>query len=314
MRGTWRPRWPVPASAGPSPRSPGPAPGATIVANAYGEGVNLVNLEKVVKEYGQRLLLNGVSAGVAAGERVGVVGRNGAGKSTLLALLAGVEQPLSGPGTSLVWDLQIGHLAQQDRLAGTVGALVTGGRPSRGGGDPRTRSAVAALLPGIDFAAQAERLSVVANPAGSRWPPCSWATPSCSCSTSRPTISTSEGSVGWRDLLAARRGALVVVTHDRWFLDADSADMGDRQGGVRAQEGGYAAYVWRARSARAGSRTPQGRRRQLATQGTGVAAARPPGADQQAAVPDRGGERADRRSAPPRNPLECCGSRWRGWG
>jgi ABC-type branched-subunit amino acid transport system ATPase component len=43
--------------------------------------VNLVNLEKVVKGYGQRLLLNGASAGVAAGERVGVVGRNGAGKS-----------------------------------------------------------------------------------------------------------------------------------------------------------------------------------------------------------------------------------------
>src|SRR5262249_56229077 len=61
-----------------------------------GAGVNLVNLEKVVKGYGQRLLLDGVSAGVAAGERVGVVGRNGAGKSTLLALLAGAGRP--GPG------------------------------------------------------------------------------------------------------------------------------------------------------------------------------------------------------------------------
>jgi len=116
--------------------------------------VNLVNLEKVVKGYGQRLLLDGVSAGVAAGERVGVVGRNGAGKTTLLALLAGVEQPDSGRVTR-ARDLRIGHLAQQDRLAGTVGDLVTGGRPEHvWAGDPRTRSAVAALLPGIDFAAR----------------------------------------------------------------------------------------------------------------------------------------------------------------
>ena len=46
--------------------------------------MNLVNLEKVVKGYGQQLLLDRVSAGVAANDRVGVVGRNGAGKSTLL--------------------------------------------------------------------------------------------------------------------------------------------------------------------------------------------------------------------------------------
>src|SRR5262249_3124956 len=124
-----------------------------------GAGVNLVNLEKVVKGYGQRLLLDGVSAGVAAGERVGVVGRNGAGKSTLLALLAGEEQPDSGRVTR-ARDLRIGHLAQQDRLVGTVGDLVAGGRPEPvWPGDPRPRSAVAALLPGIDFAAQAERLS-----------------------------------------------------------------------------------------------------------------------------------------------------------
>ena len=82
--------------------------------------MNLVNLEKVVKGYGQRLLLDGVSAGVAAGERVGVVGRNGVGKSTLLALLAGVEQPDSGRVTH-ARDLRIGHLAQQDRLAGDGG-------------------------------------------------------------------------------------------------------------------------------------------------------------------------------------------------
>ena len=61
--------------------------------------MNLVSLERAVKGYGQRLLLDEVSAGVAEGDRIGVVGRNGAGKSTLLAVLAGAEELDSGRAT-----------------------------------------------------------------------------------------------------------------------------------------------------------------------------------------------------------------------
>jgi ABC transport system ATP-binding/permease protein len=205
--------------------------------------VNLVNLEKVAKGYGQRLLLDGVSAGVAAGERVGVVGRNGAGKSTLLALLAGVEQPDSGRVTH-ARDLRIGHLAQQDRLAGTVGDLVTGGRPEHvWAGDPRTRSAVAALLPGIDFAAQAERLSggesrrvaLAALLLGDH----------DLLLLDEPTNHLDVEAVDWLARFLAGLGkALVVVTHDRWFLDAvceRTWELADGQ--LHAYDGGYAAYV-----------------------------------------------------------------------
>jgi len=90
--------------------------------------VNLVNLESVVKGYGHRVLLNAVSAGVASGESIGLVGRNGAGKSTLLALLAGTEKPDSGRVTR-ARDLRAGHLPQTDRLSGTVAQRVVGDRP-----------------------------------------------------------------------------------------------------------------------------------------------------------------------------------------
>jgi ABC transport system ATP-binding/permease protein len=225
--------------------------------------VNLVNLEKVVKRYGQRLLLNGVSAGVAAGERVGVVGRNGAGKSTLLALLAGADKPDDGRVTR-ARDLRIGHLAQQDRLTGTVGDLVTRGRPEHvWAGDPRTRSAVAALLPGIDFAAQAQRLSggesrrvaLAALLLGEH----------DLLLLDEPTNHLDVEAVDWlARFLAAAGTALVVVTHDRWFLDAvceQTWELADGQ--LHAYDGGYAAYVLaRAERARLADAT-QRRRRNL---------------------------------------------------
>jgi ABC transport system ATP-binding/permease protein len=226
--------------------------------------VNLVNLEKVVKRYGQRLLLNGVSAGVAAGERVGVVGRNGAGKSTLLALLAGADKPDGGRVTR-ARDLRIGHLAQQDRLTGTVGDLVTRGRPEHvWAGDPRTRSAVAALLPGIDFAAQAQRLSggesrrvaLAALLLGEH----------DLLLLDEPTNHLDVEAVDWlARFLAAAGTALVVVTHDRWFLDAvceQTWELADGQ--LHAYDGGYAAYVLaRAERARLADAAQRGRRNLL---------------------------------------------------
>jgi ABC transport system ATP-binding/permease protein len=225
--------------------------------------VNLVNLEKAVKGYGQRVLLGGVSAGVAAGERIGVVGRNGVGKSTLLALLAGTEQPDSGRVTH-ARDLRIGHLAQQDRLVGTVGDLVTGGRPEHvWAGDPCTRSAVAALLPGIDFAAQSERLSggesrrvaLAALLLGDH----------DLLLLDEPTNHLDVEAVDWLARFLAGLGkALVVVTHDRWFLDAvceRTWEIADGQ--LHAYDGGYAAYVLaRAERARIADAT-QRRRRNL---------------------------------------------------
>jgi ABC transport system ATP-binding/permease protein len=205
--------------------------------------VNLVSLEQVVKGYGQRVLLDGVSAGVAAGDSIGVVGRNGAGKSTLLAVLAGKEPPDQGR-VARGRDLRIGHLPQQDRLSGTVASLVLRDRPEHvWAGDPRIRSVLAALLPGIDFAAPADRLSggetrrvaLAALLTGEH----------DLLLLDEPTNHLDIEAIGWlagflRDLGAAT----VVVTHDRWFLDAATNrtwELADGQ--VHAFDGGYAAYV-----------------------------------------------------------------------
>jgi ABC transport system ATP-binding/permease protein len=205
--------------------------------------VNLVSLEKVAKAYGERTLLDGVSAGVAAGDRIGVVGRNGAGKSTLLAMLAGSSQPDRGRVTR-ARDLQIGHLPQQDRLSGTVGDLVTGGRPEHvWAGDPRTRSAVAALLPGIDFAAHAERLS------GGESRRVALAALLLAETDllllDEPTNHLDVEAIDWLARFLAGQGqAVVVVTHDRWFLDAVCERTWELAGGqLHAYDGGYAAYV-----------------------------------------------------------------------
>jgi ABC transport system ATP-binding/permease protein len=205
--------------------------------------VNLANLESVVKAYGHRVLLDGVSAGVATGDSVGLVGRNGTGKSTLLALLAGAEQPDSGRVTR-ARDLRIGHLPQTDRLTGTVARLVTGDRPEHEwAGDPRIRSVIAALLTGIDFQADTERLSggetrrvaLAALLAGEH----------DLLLLDEPTNHLDVEAINWLAGFLREQGtAMVAVTHDRWFLDAATARTWELAGGrLAAFDGGYAAYV-----------------------------------------------------------------------
>ena len=74
---------------------------------------NLVNVESVNKAFDIKQLLNGVSLGVAEGERIGIVGRNGAGKSTLMKIIAGIEQPDSGRVTKSN-SVKLGMLNQVD--------------------------------------------------------------------------------------------------------------------------------------------------------------------------------------------------------
>jgi ATP-binding cassette subfamily F protein uup len=206
-------------------------------------GVNLVNLELASKAYGQRVLLDQVSLGISAGDRIGVVGANGAGKTTLLAALAGTAQLDSGRATR-ARDATVGHLPQAEELTGTVAELVFGSLPEHEwAADPRRRAVIGELLAGIDPGADAARLSggerrrtaLAALLLGAH----------DLLLLDEPTNHLDVEAISWlAGYLREHAATFVVVTHDRWFLDAVSERTWEVAGGqVHSYEGGYSAYV-----------------------------------------------------------------------
>jgi ABC transport system ATP-binding/permease protein len=226
---------------------------------------NLVSLEKVTKAYAPRILLDGVSLGVSAGERIGVVGRNGAGKSTLLALLAGMAEPDSGR-VARTSGLRVGYLSQRDTFSGTVAEIAFGrlAADQAWERDARIRAVVAELLPGIGLAADVDRLSggerrrvaltglLAADPD--------------ILLLDEPTNHLDLEAIDWLGRhLAARSGALVVVSHDRWLLDTACDQMWEvADGQVYQHEGGYSAYVLAQVERQAVADANEQRRRNLA--------------------------------------------------
>ena len=237
---------------------------------------NLVNAERISKTYGTRIVLDDVSVGLSAGDVIGVVGRNGDGKSTLLGILTGTVEPDGTnpdgrPGGRVVRSgaVSIGLLGQTDDDPGrtTVRDAIVGGAPDHAwAADARTRAVVEHLLAGIALDAplallsggERRRTSIVALLLGHH----------DLLVLDEPTNHLDVEAVSW---LAAhlnelqRLGtAMLVVSHDRWFLDAVCTRVWEvHDARIDAYDGGYAAYVLaraeRARQAAAG----ESRRRNL---------------------------------------------------
>ena len=234
--------------------------------------MNLISLEKAAKAYAHRRLLDGVSLGVSAGDRIGVVGRNGAGKSTLLALLAGTAAPDEGR-VARTAGLRIGYLRQQDQLTGTVGQIVFGaGWQAIGSApweaDPRARAIVAELLPGIGLDATAAPLS-----GGERRRVALAAllvTERDVLLLDEPTNHLDIEAIDWlgrhlRDCAENGHSAVIVVSHDRWLLDTVCERTWEvDRGQVLSAEGGYSAYVLAQAERERSEEATERRRRNLA--------------------------------------------------
>ena len=216
---------------------------------------------------GDREILAGVSLGVGDGDRVGVVGRNGAGKSTLLRALAGTETPDSGRVVATT-GTTIRLVSQHDRLpSGTVlQALFGDSQTHEWATDPRIRSIVNGLLDPqwLDretsalSGGQARRVALASALA---------ATPDLLL-LDEPTNHLDIEAVQWlaEHLRAWPRGrrALVVVTHDRWFLDEVTERTWEVvRGDVEQYDGGYAAYVLAKAERDAAKQAAEARRQNL---------------------------------------------------
>jgi ATP-binding cassette subfamily F protein uup len=226
--------------------------------------VNLVNLELAAKAFHERVLLDRVSLGVSAGQRIGVVGRNGAGKTTLLAALAGVGDLDSGRATR-AGGVTVGYLPQAERLAGPVSAAVFGSLAEHEWAtDPRARAVVGALLSDIDVSADVGDLS-----GGERRRTALAALLLGSYDLlllDEPTNHLDIEAISWlAGYLREQAASCVIVTHDRWFLDAVTEETWElADGKVHAYDGGYSAYVLaRAERARVAAVADQRRRNLL---------------------------------------------------
>ena len=210
---------------------------------------HLLGANRVRVEFPTQVVLDDITIGINDGDRIGVVGRNGEGKSTLLRALAGRLQPDSGEVITRK-GLRIGMLDQSDQIPDevTVEHAVVGDREEHEwAGDVRIRDIITGLLSDVSWNArignlsggQSRRVSLAALLVHE------WDV----VFLDEPTNHLDVIGVAWLSRHLATRwptgtGALVVVTHDRWFLDASTTETWEvHEGTLDAYEGGYAAYI-----------------------------------------------------------------------
>ncbi|GAA5197156.1 ABC-F family ATP-binding cassette domain-containing protein [Microbacterium jejuense] len=210
---------------------------------------HLLGAEALHLEFPTKVVFDRVSLGIDEGDRIGVVGRNGDGKSSLLAMLAGRLEP-DGGRVTVRGGVRVGVLDQSDTLddALTIREAVVGDRPEHEwAGDARTRDVIAGLLGDLAWdgpiaglsGGQRRRVSLAALLVGD----------DDVIFLDEPTNHLDVEAIAWladhvKRRWPANQGGLLVVTHDRWFLDEvcnTTWEVHDRI--VEPFEGGYAAYI-----------------------------------------------------------------------
>ena len=214
---------------------------------------HLLGAEGLRLSYPTQVVFDGVTVGVNDGDRIGIVGRNGEGKSSLLDMLTGGTQPDSGRVTRR-GGLRVASLDQADTLElnSTVSSVLVGDRAEHEwAGDPKVRDVMSGLVSDIDWTTTVGALSggqrrrvQLAQLLIGEWD---------IIALDEPTNHLDVEGITWLAAHLQQRwsknsGGLLVVTHDRWFLDEVATttwEVHSTSGGsvVEPFEGGYSAYV-----------------------------------------------------------------------
>ena len=210
---------------------------------------NLVNIEEVSKAFDIRALLERVSLGVSEGDRIGIVGRNGSGKSTLMKIIAAVEQPDQGRVTKAN-SVKIGLLSQVDKADpnSTVGDVVIGDRAKHEwASDSGIREVFTGLFGGFDDHLFERKFSTLSGGEKRRVGLAKLLIDDLDLILlDEPTNHLDVEGVAWlaQHLNQRKNLAVLVITHDRWFLDAVTDRTWEVVGGnVEEYDGGYSAFV-----------------------------------------------------------------------
>ena len=210
---------------------------------------NLVNIEEVSKAFDIRALLERVSLGVSEGDRIGVVGHNGSGKSTLMKVIAAVENPDSGRVTKAN-SVKIGLLSQVDKADpnATVGDVVLGEKAKHEwASDSGIREVFTGLFGGFDDHLFERTFSTLSGGEKRRVGLAKLLIDDLDLILlDEPTNHLDVEGVDWlaKHLNQRKNLAVLVITHDRWFLDAVTDRTWEVVGGkVEEYEGGYSAFV-----------------------------------------------------------------------
>jgi ATP-binding cassette subfamily F protein uup len=210
---------------------------------------NLVNIEEVSKAFDIRALLERVSLGVSEGDRIGIVGRNGSGKSTLMKIIAAVEQPDQGRVTKAN-SVKIGLLSQVDKADpnSTVGDVVIGNRAKHEwASDSGIREVFTGLFGGFDDHLFERKFATLSGGEKRRVGLAKLLIDDLDLILlDEPTNHLDVEGVAWlaEHLNQRKNLAVLVITHDRWFLDAVTDRTWEVVGGkVEEYDGGYSAFV-----------------------------------------------------------------------
>ena len=214
-----------------------------------GAVAHLLGAEAVHLEYPTQVVFESVTIGIGDGDRIGIVGRNGDGKSSLLGLLTGQLHPDSGRVTQRS-GLRVGAVSQIDTLdsTSTVGWTLVGDRPEHEwAGNSRIRDVVGGLVADIAWDAvigtlsggQRRRVQLAALLIDD-WDVIALDEPTNHLDIEGITWLATHLGQRW----ARNTGGLLLVTHDRWFLDEVATVTWEVHDGiVEPFDGGYAAYV-----------------------------------------------------------------------